>query len=1528
MRKFPSLKCPICGKTYKEVGTFANHMRSEHPGTIPEDWSDLRYAYFVHTGKSCGRCRECGGPTPWNEAAGHYSKICGSEKCRKQFRDRVMAGMRARYGKANMLDDPNFRQRMLTGRKISGEIEFWDGGKVGYMGALEKAFVKMLNDFFRFPSADIMSPSPNRYSYYYENPNDMEHAGMHYYIPDFFIPSCNLEIELKAANNQRPKNLMIDIIKDTAKDIMMLKQPEVNYVKVYETDYHVFFQVFADLAQQHITGEKRIIKYISRSLLTSIYREYIPDDLLAILDGYIYKYSEKSVMKAPATEAELPMLVAPDTSEDDNTSDDVSLVERVYDDADYDDTDENSEESDSSEPESVGVNPLMYYELGEYARNVSAIEANLELPLAQFDIAMEAINSLGVDTAKIDGRAATKYRRWRDKLFGNRFLGTKVAKMFTDVRVENGRITIRGINCNLLLYRIKETYSESRLKYIFEYQYNAKSWKAYQKKKIGKGDMKIDYVYAPEFFCLELVELFRKLGEVYRDTSYRRIAEMIYDNTWLSKADQVDVPELGLQPLENIDNVELMDHQKKFIAYWPKLKNQLHMNGYVLAFQPGRGKTLTAIGLAECLKAKHVYIVCPNNLKDNWALEIRKYYSKYHDERLWMHDVCILGTKYGNPETARFIITNNENIKLMQNIAKKDPDSILILDECHNFRNYEGGRSKELFILADTIQPSDILCVSATPIKAVPSELTPVLHLIDPTFNDEAAAMYNKCFNLNDVAAMEIVNRRFGMVIYRPADVAVELPPRNDHLLKFKIPHEERFYISNIHNEVIDLFKQYHNAWLSDPKVKESKEKFESEIMKYSLAPKSLTRGYLKWVTVSSNSLDGANNDSVHELQAKEYLAFIDTYIRPNTMCPAAEAERLIRVEGAFISAAKSSMGKAVGKIYPKRRAEMFIELYMQNKETIYEMIRNRSKKTVIFSTIVPVVKAIADDLNQFGIGAVSITGATKDRVSVINKFREDPNTLVLVATSWCMGVGFTFNESSQTFFFGQPWRSTDFEQAAERNHRIGQTDVVDIYTVMMESKEFNLSDRMQSIVEWSAKMFDSAIKPSDLDGVSEEELATAANELYGVSMADVFDTAMEFYGPDMVYDIIFELVERIWDYDYGMLLNGRIQDPEDKTLYDREYRTLSPGIFSKYKGGLCIDYAAFQDFYMRSHGARPNMYLVEILNNGHYQIHVFTVFHENDDTHIYLEVSYRKIRGVYVATSLDSIVSYIVNNMAEDAGIANPEFNVYRVLTNFGRYGETMDEFLMRVHKQNQPVKIRYDKYCNWLDKLDGSGFEGYLGIDFNDRMDSTQYAPIDKADLQVLDQVMTAYYEACNNNVSLEKEQILGEGFHGKCTLGENDKLYTSYEVVRVLYEKLKDVAEVIPFLLVIDDVVPNTIYHPFIAIPFRDGALYVDVALDHQRFNGVYFCNKMSEIASFITNLAIKITNQDPKIITPKVRLFIMPPDMDQLIQMTQEDLFAACIERIKRGKMIKVTYDPYLRELFKVEVLRHGWTVHRY
>lgn len=1493
MTKFPSLKCPICGKTYKEVGPFGNHMRNEHPGVIPEDWSDLRYAYFVHTGKSHGRCRECKGDTPWNETTGAYSRICTSEACRKQFRDRFMAGMRARYGKANLLDDPAYRERMLTGRKISGEYVFADGGKVGYMGTLEKAFLKMMDTFFRFPSSDIISPSPNRYNYYYENANDPDRTGIHAYVPDFWIPSCNLEIELKASNNQRPRNLMIDVVRDACKDVHMIRNPVVNYIKIYEDDYHVLFQVFADLARQNQTGEKKPIKYISRSLLTSIYRDYIPDDCMKIIDENIYKYSEKHVLKKnAATESDEGWMYLEGPEEEAMESDEEIRFDpsTVYHDAGNTVEDDFSEDDDDFDSDSIGVNPLAYYKMGEFAEMASTAANESEAVFECFsiddnmDIAMEWWFIPNVDESKIDGRAAIQYGKWRDTLFTG-FLGKSTAKIFSKVTIENGNIVVKGINANLLLYRIKEKYSEAKLKYIFQYKYNERSWKAYQKKKIGRGDMKIDYVYAPEFFCLELVELFRDLGTFYHDASYQRIAEMIYEASWLSKADQVMMPPLDLAPL-NALALELLPHQKRFIELWPQLKNQLNINGYILAFKPGKGKTLTAVGLSECLKAKKVYIVCPNNLKDNWALEIKKYYHKYlNDETAWMRDVCILGTKYGDPSTARFIITNNENIKLMMPIAKNDPDSVVILDECHNFRNFNGGRSKELFALCDKIGSKNVLCVSATPIKASPAEITPVLRIIDPTFNDEAASMYTHCFDLSDTMAMGLVTKRFGKVIYRPADAEVDLPPKYLREYEVKVSDESRYYMDVVHDEIIADFNKRHNEWLK--KSENATKDFRQSIYKYAICNRRHADEYIGWVLSSANSMKGGDDSRFHEISVKEFREFIDTYIRPNVNCPATEADRLTQMQNEFTTAAKRNMGKAVGSILPKRRSEMFIKMYEENKQEIYDMIRSCTKKTVIFSTMVPVVKYIAKDLIDFGIGTVSISGDTKDRLNTLNKFREDPNTLVLVATSWCMGVGVTLTEASQMFFFGPPWRSTDFEQASDRIWRIGQTVPVTIWTARLKSAKANLSDRMQDILEWSSRMFGTAITASDIDDTPDNSMIPAN----------------EMYGPEDMYAIIFALNDML-NRDYRVT----------KKLDPMRFRTQNPGIFGKSHIGTCFDFMAFSDLYVRSHGLLPEPYIVYIRNFDLY--HAFILI-EDGDRWIYPESCLGKVRGIFTARSIDEVVSFVVNELIAGKANVEPEVEVLRPQSFYGRFNESLVEFKDRIEKTSERIPYKYNRYVRHLSEIvpDVEALEA-----FNMRLDDDQYELLDEREMKILKKIVDVFNSiqyTHGPDIAAQVENPI----YGGMSPGSSVHC-TEWSTVCDLRKLLVNDFQTICIMLRVGNVYEDAVIeHPIIAVPFKDGALYLESAFDERR-NGIYYVESIDELLSGCANWIAKKLNPNRCI-----------ADNQQLMEVSAKMIPLAAFgedyhDGSFKGETINLKYNAYQSDLMEVEVMNHGWSVRRW
>lgn len=249
MQKVKTYVCPIDKKAFKTLNGFGDHMRKFHPSEIPDGWSDARYFYYLQTGKRFGTCVVCKKQTDWNETTQKYNRFCNNPKCKDQYREEFKNRMIGKYGKVHLLDDPEQQRKMLANKKISGKYKFEDGGAVEYTGTYEKDFLMMLDKFMNLSSKDVMGPSPHTYYYFYRNPNDQEHQGIHFYIPDFYIPSLNLEIEIKQNTNTHPKLLAIDKVKEKQKDEVLITNKFVNYIKIVEKDYSDFFKYFIDLKE-------------------------------------------------------------------------------------------------------------------------------------------------------------------------------------------------------------------------------------------------------------------------------------------------------------------------------------------------------------------------------------------------------------------------------------------------------------------------------------------------------------------------------------------------------------------------------------------------------------------------------------------------------------------------------------------------------------------------------------------------------------------------------------------------------------------------------------------------------------------------------------------------------------------------------------------------------------------------------------------------------------------------------------------------------------------------------------------------------------------------------------------------------------------------------------------------------------------------------------------------------------------------------------------------------------------------------
>ena len=240
-------KCKLCGKKYTELTALYNHIESKHKDMIPKDMSVQQYYYYMKTGKMNGNCVMCKQPTNWNSNTGKYNRFCGDPKCKNEYVKIMKSRMIAKYGKSHLLNDPNKQREMLANRKISGTYEWSDGRhETTYTGSYELDFLKTLDEFFDWDPEDITMPSPHTYTYKYEGEDK-------FYIPDVFIHSLDLEIEIKDGGdnpNNHHKIQEVDKEKERLKDEVMKSQKHFHYIKITNKNYENFFRFLSEIKRE------------------------------------------------------------------------------------------------------------------------------------------------------------------------------------------------------------------------------------------------------------------------------------------------------------------------------------------------------------------------------------------------------------------------------------------------------------------------------------------------------------------------------------------------------------------------------------------------------------------------------------------------------------------------------------------------------------------------------------------------------------------------------------------------------------------------------------------------------------------------------------------------------------------------------------------------------------------------------------------------------------------------------------------------------------------------------------------------------------------------------------------------------------------------------------------------------------------------------------------------------------------------------------------------------------------------------
>lgn len=237
-------KCRFCkynlveNKSIKGIKSarhrMGEHYEKKHKNLLPSDMDGFRFFYFLISKKDHGSCVICHNETDFNYTTMKYSRFCNNPQCKQKYKEERDKRMIGKYGKLHLLNDPEQQKKMQQGRRIAGVYNWSDGKtKIPYLSSYEKDFFRHLDEDLHWPASDIIAPSPHTYTYEYKNKE-------HFYMPDAFIPTLNLEVEIKddgSALNINKESREKDIIKD---DLMRSCSNLFNYIKIINKKYVEF----------------------------------------------------------------------------------------------------------------------------------------------------------------------------------------------------------------------------------------------------------------------------------------------------------------------------------------------------------------------------------------------------------------------------------------------------------------------------------------------------------------------------------------------------------------------------------------------------------------------------------------------------------------------------------------------------------------------------------------------------------------------------------------------------------------------------------------------------------------------------------------------------------------------------------------------------------------------------------------------------------------------------------------------------------------------------------------------------------------------------------------------------------------------------------------------------------------------------------------------------------------------------------------------------------------------------------------
>jgi len=156
-------------------------------------------------------------------------------------------------------------------------------------------------------------------------------------------------------------------------------------------------------------------------------------------------------------------------------------------------------------------------------------------------------------------------------------------------------------------------------------------------------------------------------------------------------------------------------------------------------------------------------------------------------------------------------------------------------------------------------------------------------------------------------------------------------------------------------------------------------------------------------------------------------------------------------------------------------------------REQIADVIAG-GHKVLVFANFLAALDCIAEDLERSGVEYLMMTGATRDRETLVRRFQSDENSKVFLMTLKTGGLGLNLTAADYIFLFDPWWNRAAENQAIDRTHRIGQDKTVFSYRLITRE---TIEEKILQLQQLKSELFEALISAdgASIKSLSEEDV-------------------------------------------------------------------------------------------------------------------------------------------------------------------------------------------------------------------------------------------------------------------------------------------------------------------------------------------------------------------------------------------------------------------------------------------------------